>query len=285
MLSAEALTRVTHPTQIAFAGRIQLLGYDLDARSVRQGDTLRVTLYWRALLPMNESYRVFAHLVGGENRSAGGVDVIPARGAFPTVYWKPGDTLRDVVQIPVAANALPGKYSIEVGLYPVGKPDERLIMRGSDEDRVVLDAIKVAARQQPTYAPQTRADANFGNRARLIGYDIRRDAGALGLTLYWQDIALFDRDYTVFAHAVDDAGNLVAQQDQQPQAGNYPTSIWDVGELVRDELALNLPADFSGKVQVGLYAADSGARLPVIGANGLSSGDKIVIDLPGAGSR
>jgi hypothetical protein len=92
--------------RIAVAQQIELLGSELDARSRRPGETLRVTLYWRALSQMPVSYRVFVHLVGQNNASAGGVDVIPARGAFPTVYWKPGDTLRDATRL-LLADPLP----------------------------------------------------------------------------------------------------------------------------------------------------------------------------------
>ncbi|MEW5718850.1 MAG: phospholipid carrier-dependent glycosyltransferase, partial [Chloroflexota bacterium] len=106
LLSPNDLARISNPVQATFADRFQLLGYNLDTRAAKPGDTLRVALYWRARAPMSESYRVFVHLIAQENRSAGGADVIPARGAFPTVYWKPGDALRDVVSIPIAPNAL-----------------------------------------------------------------------------------------------------------------------------------------------------------------------------------
>ena len=89
------------------ADQFQLLGYDLDTHAAKPGDTLHVALYWRALAPMGESYRIFVHLIGQGDRNVGGTDVIPTRGAFPTVYWKPGDTLRDGVQIPSASNAPP----------------------------------------------------------------------------------------------------------------------------------------------------------------------------------
>ncbi|HEX7593451.1 MAG TPA: glycosyltransferase family 39 protein [Anaerolineae bacterium] len=266
LASESELARASHPRQVNFDNLIELRGYDLGARTVKQGETLRVTLYWRALAPMSESYRVFVHLVGQDNRVAGGTDVIPARGAFPTIYWQPGDIVRDDVQIPVAANALPGKYTIEVGLYPVGQPSARLATIGSDDDRALLDAVKVAAREPVAYAPQTLIGANFAGKAKLIGYDVTDLAPSqgLGLTLYWQALAPLDRDYTVFVHALDASGKIVAQTDRQPQAGNYPTSIWDVGEQIRDEYVLSLPPG-NYRIEIGLYRADTGERLPVSG--------------------
>ncbi len=269
-LASEAdLARISHPTQITFADQIQLVGYDIDARSVKPGEVADVALYWRALTPMHESYRVFAHLIGAGDTSAGGADVVPARGAFPTVYWEPGNTLRDVVSIPVAMNARPGKYAIEVGLYSLERPGERLMISGADEDHVILDAIKIAPREPAVYTPQTRLDANFGDRIKLIGYDWNGDS----LVLYWQCLARVDRDYTVFVHALDDNGKIIAQADREPQAGNYPTSLWDIGEQVRDEYPLTITG---ARVAIGLYRADTLERLPV------GSSDHVEIDLRAA---
>ncbi len=266
LASESDLARASHPLQVNFDNRIELRGYDLGARAVKQGDTLRVTLYWRARAPMSESYRVFVHLIGLDNRFAGGADVIPARGAFPTVYWQPGDIVRDDVLVPVAANALPGKYTIEVGLYPVGQPGARLATVGSDDDRALLDAVKVAAREAVAYAPQVRVGATFADKAELIGYDARVQDNALRLTLYWQSLAPFDRDYTVFVHLLDRNGKSIAQQDQQPQAGNYPTSIWDTGEQIRDDYTLPLPPNAplaQYHLELGMYRQDTGERLPI----------------------
>ena len=269
LASASALTRASHPMQVNFANLIELRGYDYDAPSVKPGDALRVTLYWRALAPMNESYRVFVHFVGQGNRIVGGADVIPARGAFPTVYWKPGDALIDPVEIPVEADAPPGKYAVEVGLYPVGKPDHRLNVVGANDSRALLAPIKVAPRQPLVYSPQTRTDANFAGKAKLIGYDLHWNANILDLTLYWQSLAPFDRDYTVFVHALDANGEIIAQADQEPQGGNYPTSMWSAGEQIRDEYRLTLPSGARGayRIELGLYRRDTGARLPVSGTD------------------
>ena len=278
LLSPNALTRISHPIQATFADQFQLLGYDLDTRAIRPGDTLQIALYWRALTPMNESYRVFVHLIGQGDRSAGGADVIPARGAFPTVYWKPGDTLRDVVQVAVAPNASPGKYEIEVGAYPVGKPGERLTALPTNDDRVFLGAIKIAPRETSTFTPRTRVDANFANLIDLLGYDAISSQDTIQLTVYWRARATIDRDYTVFVHALDASGKIIAQVDRAPQNGNYPTSLWDAGEQIRDDYVLALPlGTIAQRIAIGLYRSDTGARLPV------ADDDHVEILLRGAG--
>jgi hypothetical protein len=238
-------------------------------------------LYWRSLAPASQSYRVFVHLVGQDDTSAGGVDVIPARGAFPTVYWTPGDVVRDAVRIPIALNARPGKYAMEVGLYPAEKIGDRLPVSETGEDRVVLDSIKVGARQPVTYVPQTPLDANFSGKATLIGYNAGLGPGSLTLTLFWQSTGRFDRDYTVFIHVLDDNGNIVGQVDRQPQRGNYPTTLWDVGEQIRDDYIVPLNATRSNyRVELGMYRQDTFERLAVSAGSG--GGDHLEFNVPGA---
>ncbi|MCX7838989.1 MAG: hypothetical protein N2559_05985 [Anaerolineae bacterium] len=261
LLSPNDLSRITHPFTATFDDSIELLGYDLDTRAVKPGETLRVALYWRALAPMHESYRVFVHVVGAENRRAGGVDVIPARGAFHTVYWKPGDMLRDIVQIPIAPDASPGKYTLQVGWYPLGKVNQPLTTQEGDT-RVTIGAIKIAPRAARVYEPRVRVNANFAEQIELIGYDAHVADDTLELVLYWRALRALSTDYTVFIHALDAQGNIVAQVDRQPQSGNYPTSIWDTGEQVRDEYRLPVTTSMR-RVIVGLYDATTGQRLSV----------------------
>ena len=80
------------------------------------------------------------------------------------------------------------------------------------------------------------------------------------LILYWRARSTLDRDYKVFVHALDTSGKLIAQVDREPQAGNYPMSIWDAGEQVRDEYSLDVPLRIS-RIELGLYRAGTGERL------------------------
>ncbi|MCI0476470.1 MAG: hypothetical protein L0Y55_09505, partial [Anaerolineales bacterium] len=185
----------------------------------------------------------------------------------------------DVVQIPIAPDAPPGKYEIEVGAYPVGKPGERLTTDTGDA-RVILGALKIAPRDAERAAsnPRTRVNANFSNQVELIGYDVTPSQNTIQLTLYWRARAALDRDYTVFVHALDANGKIIAQVDRAPQNGNYPTSLWDTGEQVRDDYALALPPNSSAqRIVVGLYRADTGERLPV------GDSDHVGINWRGAG--
>jgi 4-amino-4-deoxy-L-arabinose transferase-like glycosyltransferase len=108
--------------------------------------------------------------------------------------------------------------------------------------------------------PRTRADAPLAGGALLLdGY---RHSGAvtagdvLPLALYWRSVQPLGRDYVVFVHLLDAQGNRVAQRDVAPLEGSYPTSQWQVGELLRDDQDLAIPSTVppgTYQLAVGMY--------------------------------
>jgi hypothetical protein len=60
------------------------------------------------------------------------------------------------------------------------------------------------------------------------------------------------------------AGETVAQKDGPAGSGHYPTSLWDPGQIVADELSISLPVELPAgqyELVVGLYDISTGARL------------------------
>ncbi|MCL4858820.1 MAG: DUF2029 domain-containing protein [Caldilineaceae bacterium] len=93
-----------------------------------------------------------------------------------------------------------------------------------------------------------------------------RAADPLQVTLFWRATAPIPRDYTVFVHVVDATGAMAGQWDQQPAAGESPTTGWQPGALVVDEY--QIPLNARGTVApyrllAGLYDAPTGERLAV----------------------
>ncbi len=91
---------------------------------------------------------------------------------------------------------------------------------------------------------------------------------SLTLKLYWQSEAPLPLDYTTFVHLRDAAGNVIAQKDQPPLGGAYPTSLWEPGEIIADEITVPLPADLPPgdfALVVGLYDINTFQRLTVPG--------------------
>ncbi|MGC9346595.1 MAG: glycosyltransferase family 39 protein [Anaerolineae bacterium] len=115
--------QIPYPLDYRLGEAIHLIGYALPQKTVRAGNTVPLTLYWRAEQPISERYKVFTHLLGDTfNANAGNFlwgqqDNEPVSGQAQTTLWTPGAVIVDRYQIPVAPNAPPGLYSIEVGMY------------------------------------------------------------------------------------------------------------------------------------------------------------------------
>jgi len=63
-------------------------------------------------------------------------------------------------------------------------------------------------------------------------------------------------------------GTIVGQKDNPPVGGSYPTDLWLSGEVVVDVYEIPISADAAPgehALEVGLYIAETGARLPVLG--------------------
>lgn len=88
----------------------------------RPGDSIDITLAWRALAPIEESYTVFVHLIDGANHVWAQKDYTPLGGAFPTHLWFPKWLPGQVVWDPsyrlhLPLDIPPGDYLVEVGMY------------------------------------------------------------------------------------------------------------------------------------------------------------------------
>jgi hypothetical protein len=74
---------------------------------------------------------------------------------------------------------------------------------------------------------------------------------------------------------------LWGQQDSIPGQGDYPTTGWAVGEVVADRYTVALQADAPPGdyvLEIGLYDATTGERLPVLDAAGRPQDDRIILE-------
>ncbi len=122
-LTVEARKRVTtappirYPLAVNFDHKAELLGYDLEETNLKPGDTLHLTLYWRALAEMDKSYTVFTHLLDSDSHIRGQKDSVPGNGTLPTTSWVTGEIITDKYEIAVHSDAQPGRCVLEIGFY------------------------------------------------------------------------------------------------------------------------------------------------------------------------
>ena len=117
---------------------------------VRAGQSLHLTLTWRALVSPRDSYTVFIHLIDGVGRPVLIHDYTPLGGACPTYLWfpkwLPGQVLTDPYRLTLPPDLPSGDYWLEVGMY--GMTSLRRLpvvdLRGSlAGDRIILGPVRV----------------------------------------------------------------------------------------------------------------------------------------------
>ena len=108
--------------------------------------------------------------------------------------------------------------------------------------------------------------------ARLRGYDLDRETvepgETLRVTLYWEVLGETSANYVLFAQLFGREGAKVGQRDTYPGLGHYPTSFWQPGQVIADEVPIPVTPDAVGpsrlRLDVGLYERESGRRLAVM---------------------
>ena len=135
-----------NPLTLNFDTKAMLVGYALDRRVVEPGETVRLTLYWQALAPMDKNYSIIAHVLGVENQVWARNSGWPAGGSAPTGAWAPGQVVEDVRDLTVGLTTPPSFYDIELAVYD-DTENKRLPIVAADghwlDDRVLLSKIRV----------------------------------------------------------------------------------------------------------------------------------------------
>ena len=279
---------ISQPLAANFADKLLLLGYELPSRRVEPGSGIPLTLYWQALTRMDKTYVVANRLLDSEQQAWGGYDRWPLETANTTL-WHPGEIVVDTFNLPVAAEAPAGVYTIDIGLYAQADPQARplaLVQAGQplDQNSVRLGPVKVggpppeASLQRPR--PQHALSVSLGEppTIALLGYDLATSAGGIDLILYWESLTQTPTDWNTFVHLRNAAAETVAQKDGPTGGGRYPTSLWDAGEVIEEEISLPLAEVERGNYQlvIGLYDLATGQRLTVPDnlANEISLGEQ-----------
>jgi hypothetical protein len=290
-------THIGHVHQVNFENKILFVGYTLkEEETPRSKVVLRqmhlgpdkeiavaeeeeaskgklvLDLYWVCLEPMSENYTVYLKLINGVYHIWGQQDSMPD--GLPTNSWERGQSIRDHREIEILPGTLPGPYLVEVTLYD---PYRKIDLKSEDGSPLLLGPIVIPPRDPPSVESldiERPVEATLGGQVRLLGYNIEsgfRPGDNIHLTLFWQCLAEMEQDYTVFTHFVDYGGNLRAQRDNEPVDDFHSTTKWKVGEIIRDQYDLTIPLDAPPgeyQIEVGMYVAGTGERLPVLGADG-----------------
>jgi hypothetical protein len=121
----------------------------------------------------------------------------------------------------------------------------------------VKDSLLVEA---PTGAGIVPVNALFEDKVKLLSYSVNKQRAkpgdAIGLTIYWQCLEPVSSDFKIFVHL--DSTKARKTFDHYAVGGLYPTQNWKAGEIVKDELTLQLDQNYPvgpAKLWLGFFDA------------------------------
>lgn len=267
--------------------KLTFLGRGISRRRASPGERIHVSLWWQAQGQPDRGYAFSVFLANEEGDRFGEVRRQPLDGDYPTSRWKAGEVVRDRFDYFIPPETPPGKYRLLVRVFDM-ETEKYLPLVGDSGDTIALSRLRILEqpREFALPSPEYPLKINLGEEVTLLGYDLEskeaKPRGVLHLVLYWQAQREMSTSYTVFTHLLDEGGQLWGQKDNPPQGGDYPTTGWLPGEVVRDEYEIPIPYDAplgSYLLEVGIYQTETGARLPAFDEEGNRlEGDRVILD-------
>jgi arylsulfatase A-like enzyme len=104
-----------HPMDARIGASLHVSGFDLAQQQVQRGGSTQLVTYLELLGPLEPGWKLFFHLDGpGGFRN---LDHVPVEGAYPMDRWRPGQHIRDRLEIAFAAGSPPGVYTVYLGMF------------------------------------------------------------------------------------------------------------------------------------------------------------------------
>jgi hypothetical protein len=203
----------------------------------------------------NQHLSQFAHLVDGAGR------VWSTDADLWNIFepWSSGDLVVSPIELNVRPDAPLGGYWLETGFYDTFSQAPLPITQNGHPLGASLRIGPLRAGSAAA-APKGPALGVFGeNELALLHVEWRGE----DVSVDWQALDKPRASYTVFVHAIDGEGKIVAQQDTVPRGGSYPTSLWEAGDVVRDTYRLGIKPSPSVRLEIGLYTQPGLRRLPL----------------------
>ena len=264
-----------------FVQQLELMGYDIDRSAVQAGEGVHLTLFWRGLKEMNQTYAVLLQLVE-ERRGIVAIvaeETFPvASEAYPTTEWQTGEVVRSQHYFPIPAEASAGRHRLQLAVI-----DQEGAPLAAAVDLSELE-IETPERRMTLPSIEHQMQINLGDEVTFLGYDLDttvvKPGDTLRLTLYWQARREIAGWYKVFTHLLDDENRIWAQKDSVPVGGTRPTTGWVKGEVIVDEYELTIDPGAPGGeyvLEIGMYEEGTNLRLGVLNEEGQIVGDHILL--------
>jgi hypothetical protein len=282
---------VQHRLEADWDDGLKLLGFDFTTQAYQPGDGLVLSLYYQTTSSPKKDYFLRLQLVDRAGAILAESIFAPGGEAYPTRQWGEGVMVKSQHDLTIPPDAQGGRLKLRASLVdpegeplPVRRPPWAFWAR----KHLDLTAIWVSEREHSYQLPpiEQAMQADLGDQVEFHGYSLEsaqvEPGGLLRLTLYWRARQRMTVSYTVFTHLLGKDGSIWGQRDNIPVSGTYPTTGWVEGEVITDEYEIVVKSDAPPgeyQIEVGMYDAATGQRLPVFDEGGTRlPGDRVLLD-------
>jgi hypothetical protein len=257
------------PLHVRFGDAYELLGYSLPQESVEPGGRLRLTLFWRALRPLEQIYAPTVQLVDPGVTQAWGASsdfFVGQRQQWHT----PDYFVSDRFVVPIFPDAPPYIGRVRVQLRDT-VADTWLRTDDGAEQVLLPTGVRITGRGTAVTRPADLLRVGDPDALRLVCAQTAGGPDGLDVTLYWSVQTPLPDTVRLFVHGLDAQGERVAAYNGPPLNGLYAPSLWLPGQTLVERVRLT-PGEAVQTVGLGFFDAESGARLP-LRSNGLPVAD------------
>lgn len=217
-----------------------MTNYEFVPATTEAGDTRNLYLTWEILGHTGLKEKMFLQALNSQGNPVGQQEIEPI--SRKMYRWRDDGMILEQYPINTDARLSPGLYFVRLGFFNP-KTGEHLPAYSVNKqplgDEWIIGTLFMSANGLSLILLQHPLQAMFGDEFELLGYSMypAEIPDSTLIELYWKMHAPVDTGYTVFVQLLNQQNRLIAQVDTQPLSNIYPTSRWQQGDIILDDLS------------------------------------------------
>ena len=249
-----ALPADVTPVELCWPEGLCLNGWSVE--NLVLGQEAKITLYWSQNRPTDDDYELQLALQDA-NGQRWSECTAPIFAFYPAAYWPTGVILAQALRIPLSPALPPTSFSLALMVQRVS--DGQLMATNAGQGINLVGTI-LPERPAELIDPgalglQYKSDADFGEKIRLLGYNLPIDTPRPGHTgfidFYWQVLSGTNENWQQRTRLIRD-GQIWVEKVGPLSVAEFDLPQWRPGDLVWGRIFLPLP----GQMPPGEYKVE-----------------------------
>jgi len=235
---------------------LMLAGARVETETAEPGDLIWLTLYWEARSALETPPEFALSIFGRDFVEVAKLHSYHGRGMYPANLWLPGQIVVDRFAV---------RLDEEFEVPTMGRIWVSVI---EGEQDVEIGEVKIVPASWPkaTGSELAQVGKSFALTAADLNSVQSKAGDMLRLTVQWHVLRNPDTDFTTLVHIGQPDQTPLVIGDRPPLNGDYPTRIWNTGEVINETYTLALPPNLEAgryPLWIGMYDSKTITRLPI----------------------